>query len=82
VVDTLASKDTVHRLQSVSIVGGFLDGQRFDPSDGLNCIIGARGFSGMPCAADAPTSRLPEFLTIFLFARALTRCLQIPNIRP
>ena len=43
VVDTSASKDTFHRLQSVSIVGGFLDGQRFDLSDGLNCIIGARG---------------------------------------
>ena len=32
-----------HRITSVSIVGGFLDGQRFDLADGLNCIIGARG---------------------------------------
>jgi len=32
-----------HRLGSVSIIGGFLDGQRFDLSDGLNCVIGARG---------------------------------------
>jgi len=43
VVDPSASKDGFHRLQSVSIIGGFLDGQRFDLSDGLNCIIGARG---------------------------------------
>ncbi|MCC5829122.1 MAG: AAA family ATPase [Phycisphaeraceae bacterium] len=42
-VDKSASKDTFHRLQSVSVVGGFLDGQRFDLSDGLNCVIGARG---------------------------------------
>ena len=42
-VDSSASKDGFHRLQSVSVVGGFLDGQRFDLSDGLNCIIGARG---------------------------------------
>jgi hypothetical protein len=82
VVDTLASKDTVHRLQSVSIVGGFLDGQRFDPSDGLNCIIGARGFSGMPCAADAPASRLPEFLTIFLFAQAFWGAYKILTCLP
>ncbi len=27
----------------MSVVGGFLDGQRYDLSDGLNCIIGARG---------------------------------------
>jgi ABC-type lipoprotein export system ATPase subunit/predicted nucleic acid-binding Zn-ribbon protein len=32
-----------HQLKSVSVVGGFLDGQRFDLSDGLNCVIGARG---------------------------------------
>jgi ABC-type lipoprotein export system ATPase subunit/predicted nucleic acid-binding Zn-ribbon protein len=30
-------------LKSVSVVGGFLDGQRFDLSDKLNCVIGARG---------------------------------------
>jgi hypothetical protein len=32
-----------HRLRSLSIIGGFLDGERFDLADGLNCIIGARG---------------------------------------
>jgi len=32
-----------HRLESVSIVGGFLDGATFDLAEGLNCIIGARG---------------------------------------
>ncbi|MGE4157855.1 MAG: AAA family ATPase [Planctomycetota bacterium] len=32
-----------HRLRSLEIIGGFLDGQRFDLADGLNCIIGARG---------------------------------------
>ncbi len=32
-----------HRIRSVAIVGGFLDGQKFDLADGLNCIIGARG---------------------------------------
>lgn len=67
-VDTSASKNTFHRLQSVSIVGGFLDGQRFDLSDGLNCIIGARGFSGMPCMADASREphRACRVLDIFL----------------
>jgi len=32
-----------HRLRSVSVVGGFLDGTQFDLSDGLNCLIGPRG---------------------------------------
>jgi len=32
-----------HRIESISVVGGFLDNQQFDLSDGLNCIIGARG---------------------------------------
>lgn len=32
-----------HRIKSVSIVGGFLDGQKFEFTDGLNCFIGARG---------------------------------------
>lgn len=32
-----------HRLRSLEIIGGFLDGQKFDLTDGLNCIIGARG---------------------------------------
>ena len=32
-----------HRLKSLSVVGGFLDGLDVDLADGLNCIIGARG---------------------------------------
>ena len=38
------SKDNrSHRLRSLTIIGGFLDGEKFDLADGLNCIIGARG---------------------------------------
>ncbi len=32
-----------HRVRSVRITGGFLDGAAFDLADGLNCLIGARG---------------------------------------
>jgi len=32
-----------HRLKSLSVVGGFLDGMSLDFADGLNCLIGARG---------------------------------------
>lgn len=32
-----------HRLKSLTVIGGFLDGAAFDLSEGLNCIIGARG---------------------------------------
>ena len=32
-----------HRLRFLSVIGGFLDGQTFDFSSGLNCFIGARG---------------------------------------
>lgn len=32
-----------HRLKSMSVVGGFLDGMSIDFADGLNCLIGARG---------------------------------------
>jgi DNA repair exonuclease SbcCD ATPase subunit len=32
-----------HRLCSIRITGGFLDGTTFDLADGLNCLIGARG---------------------------------------
>ncbi len=32
-----------HRLKSLSVVGGFLDGMKIDFTDGLNCLIGARG---------------------------------------
>ena len=32
-----------HRIKSLSIVGGFLDGVTLDLAAGLNCVIGARG---------------------------------------
>ena len=32
-----------HRLRSISVVGGFLDGAQFDLANGLNCLIGPRG---------------------------------------
>jgi DNA repair exonuclease SbcCD ATPase subunit len=32
-----------HRLKSLSVVGGFLDGLSVDFADGLNCLIGHRG---------------------------------------
>ena len=34
---------SVHRLKSISVIGGFLDGLRLELADGLNCLIGARG---------------------------------------
>jgi hypothetical protein len=34
---------STHRLTSVSVIGGFLDGVRFDLADGLDCLVGARG---------------------------------------
>jgi len=40
------SQDTAprfHRLRSISVVGGFLDGMECEFADGLNCFIGARG---------------------------------------
>ncbi len=37
------SNGRTHRLKSISIIGGFLDGLQLDLSDGLNCLIGARG---------------------------------------
>ncbi len=41
--DAVSGNGQCHRLKSVSIIGGFLDGQTFDLADGLNCVIGARG---------------------------------------
>ena len=32
-----------HRILSLAVAGGFLDGTRLEFSDGLNCIIGGRG---------------------------------------
>ena len=34
---------TAHRLRSLTVHGGFLDGQTFTFADGLNCIIGGKG---------------------------------------
>jgi len=32
-----------HRLKSLSVIGGFLDGMNIEFADGLNCLIGHRG---------------------------------------
>jgi len=32
-----------HRIRSIAVIGGFLDGAHFELADGLNCFIGARG---------------------------------------
>ena len=32
-----------HRIESLSVIGGFLDGLHLEFGEGLNCIIGARG---------------------------------------
>ena len=37
------TKAPFHRIKSLAIIGGFLDGLRITFADGLNCIIGARG---------------------------------------
>jgi len=37
------SPNGCHLVKSLSISGGFLDGQQFDLAYGLNCLIGARG---------------------------------------
>jgi DNA repair exonuclease SbcCD ATPase subunit len=42
-VKTDKTETQPHRLRSLEIIGGFLDGQTFEFADGLNCIIGARG---------------------------------------
>lgn len=34
---------TSHRIRSISVIGGFLDGAHFELVEGLNCFIGARG---------------------------------------
>lgn len=40
----LAMRDaSSHRIRSISVTGGFLDGAKFDLAPGLNCLIGARG---------------------------------------
>ena len=41
--ETGAQPARYHRIKSIEIVGGFLDGARFEFADGLNCLIGGRG---------------------------------------
>ena len=40
---TLEAGTAHHRIRSMAVAGGFLDGARLDFADGLNCIIGGRG---------------------------------------
>ena len=40
---TPSANQAYHKLKSLEIVGGFLDGARFEFSDSLNCLIGCRG---------------------------------------
>jgi len=37
------SQPRFHRLKSLSVVGGFLDGLKASFAPGLNCVIGVRG---------------------------------------
>ena len=39
----LDARQSHHRILSLAVAGGFLDGTRLEFSDGLNCIIGGRG---------------------------------------
>lgn len=39
----LKAQTSHHRIRSLTVNGGFLDGARLEFSDGLNCIIGGRG---------------------------------------
>ena len=47
ITDGPATENQIHddhyRLRSLEITGGFLSGQTFEFTDGLNCIIGGRG---------------------------------------
>lgn len=38
-----AKRNRFHRIRSISVTGGFLDGLHLDFADGLNCLIGHRG---------------------------------------
>lgn len=39
----MIGKPTSHRIEYLSVIGGFLDGLRITFRSGLNCVIGARG---------------------------------------
>lgn len=49
-----------HRIKSISIVGGFLDGATLELADGLNCLIGHRG-TGKTTAIEFVRYALGEF---------------------
>jgi ABC-type multidrug transport system ATPase subunit len=38
-----ASASKHHRIRSLEVTGGFLQGMKLDFSEGLNCVIGGRG---------------------------------------
>lgn len=40
---TAATAVAAHHLRSLTVSGGFLDGQKFEFADGLNCITGPKG---------------------------------------
>ena len=42
-IDTTTHASGCHRIKSMSVVGGFLDGLTVELADGLNCLIGHRG---------------------------------------
>ena len=42
-IDTTTRATQCHRIKSMSVVGGFLDGLTIELTDGLNCLIGHRG---------------------------------------
>ena len=43
ILPTSSTPRLSHRIRSVSVIGGFLDGLRLQLADGLNCFIGGRG---------------------------------------
>lgn len=49
-----------HRIKSISVVGGFLDGAKLELADGLNCLIGHRG-TGKTTAIEFVRYALSEF---------------------
>jgi DNA repair ATPase RecN len=49
-----------HRIKSISIAGGFLDGVELELADGLNCLIGHRG-TGKTTAIEFVRYALQEF---------------------
>ncbi len=67
VVQTVSKPRFGHRIRSIAIVGGFLDGAHFEFTEWLNCVIGPRG---------AGKSTLVEL------ARYALDCLPSPETQP